>query len=85
VTNAVAADWSVYPNPATSVLYFEREKATKAAAYQITDMQGRLVQTGRIPAERQSSADISSLPPGVYLIRMQQDGIFGQPKKLVKL
>ena len=80
-----AADWSVYPNPATSTLYFDRGKTARAAAYEITDMQGRLVQTGRLQAEGQSSADISSLLPGIYLVRLQQNGISGQPKKLVKL
>jgi len=85
ITAPLAADWSVYPNPAASVLYFDRGKTAKAVAYEITDMQGRLVQTGRLAAEQRGSADISSLPPGVYLIRLQENGIPGQPKKLVKL
>jgi hypothetical protein len=85
VAAPVAADWSVYPNPAASVLYFTYEKTTKTAAYEITDMQGRLVQTGPLGGEQHNSADISALPPGVYLVRLQQGGTFSQPKKLVKL
>ncbi|KAB2806768.1 T9SS type A sorting domain-containing protein [Phaeocystidibacter luteus] len=69
-------EFAIYPNPTTENLTVELSEARKVE-YHITDMSGRILQKGKIRSER-FVLNVSTLPVGVYLIRLQsKDGIVG--------
>lgn len=84
LNNNVAGDWDVYPNPATEILNITRND-THTAAYQVADMQGRIVINGILEQGQQGSISIAALPPGVYMVRLQEGKTYSVPKKIVKL
>ncbi len=87
----------IYPNPASSVLYIE---ATQKVNINITSIEGKVLlhNTSSTPSltsregaeggrvmERPGEVDISSLAPGIYLIRVyDKDGLLLKVEKLVK-
>ncbi len=74
-----APDNFFYPNPAGNILYFNDISSTTARV-SIYDMHGRMVLTPRIA---ENSVDISSLPKGVYLIKLD-DNSKTRMQKLLK-
>lgn len=65
-------DFKVYPNPAFDKLTLELAKAG-IADWQIIDISGRMVLTGRIDASISQHIDISSLNDGVYNVVLNSD------------
>ncbi len=74
-------DWDFYPNPAQDQIRF-RFQGDAHTTFQITDMQGRVLQTGTV--NTQTHVDLSHLAQGIYLLNLASDGVWGNPKKLVK-
>ena len=71
--------WSLYPNPAGAVLHIT---ATPGAhAYSISDMQGRIVQSGGC---RDYAINTETLAPGFYLLRICQGTAWSLPQKFIK-
>lgn len=58
---------SLYPNSVVDFLYIEAAVADKDYSYQIYNQLGQLVKTGRFENRK---TNVSSLPSGVYLIRI---------------
>ncbi len=70
---AVDADaFSVYPNPASDHLTV-RHGAARGKWIQVTDLTGRIVLRKKAGAE-QTVIDISSIPPGAYMLRQEVGG-----------
>ena len=59
--------FTVYPNPANSVLFVQTLRATSLPAYRITNLMGQTLKQGSITTENQQ-IDIESLPAGMYFI-----------------
>ncbi|NTW24582.1 MAG: T9SS type A sorting domain-containing protein [Lentimicrobium sp.] len=62
--------FSLYPNPATEVIYLS-DKNNSKAEYQIVDMTGHIIQEGITEgAGSVTSINISNLPPSLYQFRI---------------
>lgn len=74
----------VYPNPATEELTIEFPGKKEKLTVEILDLSGRSVWRGVVNGKQRIS--VSHLPPGTYVIRIDQAGISnqGQVKKFVK-
>ena len=68
---------TVYPNPTSSVLFIETQRATflpNQTMYRITNLMGQTLQQGSITAETQQ-IDIASLPKGMYFISVGEQTV----------
>ena len=74
---------SLYPNPASSVVYIESEM-TGAATATIMDMAGRLVKRVNINDMQNASIDVQDLHTGLYFFMIQQDNVIIMRKIAVK-
>lgn len=74
---------SLYPNPASSVVYIESEM-TGAAAATIIDMAGRLVKSINISDMQNASISVEDLHQGLYFFMIQQDNTIIVRKITVK-
>lgn len=72
---------AIYPNPATDKVVCDN-RTDKPTKYYLSDIQGRLIQSAILPANKQ--IDISTLVPGMYIIRLETNGLVGKPQKLIK-
>lgn len=70
IEDPLIAKTKVYPNPTTGNLYIESELTTEA---QIFSIDGQLVRHFEA-SELNNSLDISSLPPGLYILRILATG-----------
>ena len=61
---------SLYPNPAGNVLFVNYEVKAANASWSITDITGRIVDTGLMAAGNSSAVNLSGLPAGIYTIRI---------------
>lgn len=76
--NAVAAQISVYPNPASGILFV---KAPLSVNLFLTDVTGKIL----LKAEKATSLKIESLAAGIYLLRiMDNDGNMLKTEKVIK-
>lgn len=64
-------NFSLYPNPASSVLHLSAKGNTTVETFQITDMNGRLVQQGSSSDVSDLELQVSDLAPGVYFVSVQ--------------
>lgn len=74
-------NFDIYPNPAADKIVCNYQ-GTGDIAYTITDIQGRALQKEMLKADK--SIDISGLIPGMYLLRIQADGVASTPQKFIK-
>ncbi|MFN4122139.1 MAG: T9SS type A sorting domain-containing protein [Flavobacteriales bacterium] len=66
-------NFTLYPNPATSTLNITSEDNV-LRQYQITDLQGRKMQSASLPAQAAThEIDIGQLAAGVYLLRVESE------------
>jgi phosphatidylserine/phosphatidylglycerophosphate/cardiolipin synthase-like enzyme len=64
---------SIFPNPASERIQFSlNSQSNSSATIQFCDMEGRIMIEESF--EKNSSLDVSSLAPGLYLIRIVHDG-----------
>ncbi len=72
-----AADVNIYPNPVSNVLNIDfMSENAKPAAYQLTDMSGKVMIEGNFESSLGMSnynLNISDLTAGVYILRLNQD------------
>jgi hypothetical protein len=75
--------FTVWPNPASNFLVIEPDTRVQDYSVFITDLYGRIILnfTG---IRNRNQIDISSLSPGIYLIRIQTDGISSIQKIIVR-
>lgn len=66
--NSLTTNLQVYPNPASHKVFV---KADKLRSVELYDLQGRKL---NVKLNSDSSIDISSLPKGVYVIKLNADG-----------
>lgn len=65
-------DFIVYPNPALDELTFKLVKVG-IADWQVIDISGRMILSGRIDGHQSASIDVSSLQAGLYNIVLNSD------------
>lgn len=64
-------DFLIFPNPSNELITIDSGKDTKKTfLYSIYDTKGQLIKSGQINA-RMSTIDISDLPKGTYLVRLE--------------
>jgi len=71
----------VYPNPAVGSITISTSTLLKVNSYSISDMEGRIVSSGRLE-NTNTTVDISILSPGMYLLQLD-DGR-GKAFKIIK-
>ncbi|MFA6059929.1 MAG: T9SS type A sorting domain-containing protein [Taibaiella sp.] len=82
--NLPEVKWSIHPNPATDkVTVHLAEINKKTAQYNIVDIQGKLILSGKTADNK--DVDIQSLSPGIYFIKLYTESGFTRPLKLLKL
>ena len=74
---------SIYPNPASSVVYIESDMTGTATAT-IMDMAGRLVKRINISDMQNATISVEDLHQGLYFFMIQQDNIIIVRKVTVK-
>jgi hypothetical protein len=67
--------WTIYPNPASSYLIAKINRAARGKLF-IRDMLGNILFTGILNASEEISIDVTSLPPGLYML--EYDGSVGK-------
>lgn len=74
----------IYPNPSTEFLTLEmNELDFTSISYQLYDLQGRLLRTEKISAQK-TSIDMRSLPAATYFIKLNQGSSTIQSFKVIK-
>jgi uncharacterized repeat protein (TIGR01451 family) len=77
-------NWSIYPNPANSLIQIELSKTTDLIKeIELTDLLGKTVLRKTNLKDHQQTLDISNLSQGVYLVSITTQNDFKQVKKLV--
>ena len=69
---------SIFPNPSHSWITIE-QNTTKATAFNLFSLEGKLMQTGTISSPR-ATINLSDLPPGFYVLKLRH-----QVFKILKL
>ena len=70
-------DMKIYPNPGSGLIKIQSSEATgQEYDYQVMDLSGMVVQNGKITAGDNILLDISSQPPGIYIIRIRSGNTF---------
>lgn len=70
---AASSFFSVYPNPTNGWLRISRPVPGKPGTFQLTDLNGRVLIQQRVMGTL-SEQDLSGLPGGVYLLRLDAEG-----------
>jgi hypothetical protein len=68
--------FNIFPNPAGDNIYIQGEKFVKAALY---DMKGQLVLNSVNP-----NINISTLPAGNYILKIESEGGYIATQKVIK-
>ncbi len=73
--------FSLVPNPANTTVRIQIS-SEEETNFELTDVAGRVVRTGSL--HQNADVDISSLQPGIYLVRLSQGGVSLGTQKLIK-
>lgn len=65
--------YSVFPNPARSIITIQAPALLKGKAYTITDLPGRVMLYKTLQGAT-TTVDIAALPAGIYLLRVEEGG-----------
>ncbi len=81
--------FELYPNPCESKVCLRYQKSElRNQKIEILDISGKVLKTisidKRSPGEQELVIDVSNLPAGIYLIRMEAEGKLGMRKLIVK-
>lgn len=68
--DALAAKFSVFPNPANSVVSIYSNDAIAVNQIQITDLNGRVVKANKFDGVSEAQVSVSDLAPGVYMMNI---------------
>ena len=63
----------VYPNPATNFIYVKSSLNLKSLAFEIYDINGRIVKSGEELFNQQLSINISDLSSGIYILNINNN------------
>lgn len=74
IEGAAAAEVSIYPNPATTVLNIDLPAGIDALNVELLDARGSLIRTEKVLKTGKNTIDVSGLSDGVYFIRLNNDG-----------
>jgi hypothetical protein len=74
-------DFNIYPNPATDHVICNYQ-GNKEVTYYITDIQGRTLLQDLLSADK--NVNVSTLTPGMYLMRIKSNGVISAPQKFIK-
>ena len=83
VNEIAATSVSLYPNPASSVVYIQTELTGEATA-NIIDITGRLVKSVNISDMQNASVNVEDIDTGVYFFMIQQENTIIVRKITVK-
>ena len=64
----------IYPNPASGSIILENKSTLKMQSVTILNVLGEIVLTKEGIAPKKETLDISTLPAGSYMVRIQTDG-----------
>lgn len=81
--NAENINLSVYPNPSTDYLYLTSSDEISGLSYQLFDMSGRLLKSGKVVAN-QTSIDMQDLVPATYFVKVNQGNETVKSFKIIK-
>jgi hypothetical protein len=77
VPELILPDFRIYPNPGSGLISVDPgEPYGKEINYRIVNMAGNIVSSGRITADKASLIDISTQPPGIYLVIIETGASF---------
>jgi hypothetical protein len=71
ITNLALAGVTIYPNPATNVLYINTNPDMAGAILKITTTDGRTV-LGSVISAAQNTVNLPDMPAGIYLVNLQK-------------
>jgi hypothetical protein len=74
-------NFNIYPNPATDHVICNYQ-GNQEATYYITDIQGRTLLKDVLQADK--NVNVSTLTPGIYLVRIKSNGVISAPQKFIK-
>lgn len=74
---------SVYPNPSTDYLCLTTSDEISDLSYQLFDMSGRLLKSGKVVAN-QTSIDMQDLVPATYFVKVNQGNETVKSFKIIK-
>ena len=81
--SAESISLSVYPNPSTDYLYLTSSEEIPSLSYQLFDMNGRLLKSGKIN-ENQTNIDMQNLVPATYFVKVNQGNKTVKTFKIIK-
>lgn len=74
---------SVYPNPSTDYLYLTTSDEISNLSYQLFDMNGRLLKSGKI-VENQTNINMQGLVSATYFVKVNQGNKTVKSFKIIK-
>lgn len=84
-TSDVSETYKVSPNPASDLLFIDiKLDIDRTYSYDIMDTQGRILKSGSLNGQGQSTLDITSLPKGMYFINILNEEYSVAVQKFVK-
>lgn len=66
--------WSVYPNPATTILTVENNTGLQLKAIEILDMNGRVIRVVKVNSSLDNHIELNELQMGIYFLKMKVEG-----------
>lgn len=81
--NAENINLSVYPNPSTDYLYLTSSDEISGLSYQLFDMNGRLLKSGKIVGN-QTNIDMQGLVSATYFVKVNQENKTVKTFKIIK-
>ena len=76
--------FSIYPNPANDFISVNSDISLLGSAYSITDYAGKTITQGKLMNEV-TPVDIQHLSPGCYFLKVTNDNLAEQTRKIIKL
>ena len=81
--NELAAQWEIYPNPASAALTIANHTGLSISSLEILDINGKVIISGKPTQQLQNEIDLTALQTGMYIVRMKcEDQLLS--KRLIK-
>ena len=79
-------DFSIFPSPASSIIYCANSNKNTDNEFEISDMNGRIILTGKLNNSDDITAiDIQALAPSLYIFRVKKSGANLKQFRFVKI
>jgi hypothetical protein len=69
--NELAAQWEIYPNPASAALTITNHKGLAISNLEILDINGKVILSGKPTQQLQNEIDLTALQTGMYIVRIK--------------